>query len=306
MTLPESYRLIKPSIVAIVRKYEPHIEGTTVPEAPFIIGTGFIVGDGLVATNHHVASIIDSQPRPSTAPREEWPVVCYMFLEMDEHNLGLVPLKVIGKTETLSYKPQGPWYGPEIPDVSLINVEARELPQASIQPDAAILQEGLDLATAGFPMGRDTLMAPGYMHQHGPTLQRGILGALLPFPRTLPHAFIVNVLTQGGSSGSPVFLPDTGEVVGIVYAGLNEPAMTAKKDVYIRPTAVTYAIPAGFLDVTLKERRKAGELDTSSNLPTLKQLIETLPQRESNGPIRSEPAGPLSEKEISVLNVRQS
>lgn len=303
MTLPESYRLIKPSIVAIVRKYEKLPAGTTPPEAPFIIGTGFIVGDGLVVTNDHVAKIIDSQPRPANAPADEWPVLCYMFLEMDEHNLGMVPLKVIGKFQTASYRPEGTWYGPEIPDVALLHIEARDLPTARIQADPTILQEGMDLATAGFPTGRNTLMAPGYMHQHGPTLQKGILGALLPFPRTLPHAFILNVVTQGGASGSPVFLPGTGEVVGIVYAGLNEPAQTIAKDIYTRPTAITYGLPAAFIDISIKEAHKMPDFKNASDLPSLQQLIDTLPHRESSGPLRPGSDQVVSDKEISVLKI---
>ncbi|MCL4538474.1 MAG: serine protease [Bacteroidetes bacterium] len=304
MKLSESYRLIKPSIVAISCKYETLPKGIVPVEAPFIVGTGFIVGDGLVATNDHVSKALDSLPKPPWAPADEWPVICYMFLEMGEHDLGLVPLKVIGKFEIASYSPEGAWYGEKIPDVAFVRVEARELPTAKIQHDLAILQEGMDLATAGFPMGRNTLMAPGYLHQLGPTLQQGILGALLPFARTNPHGFIMNVMVQGGASGSPVFLPETGEVVGIINAGLNEPAKTAAKDRYTRPTAVSYGVPAAFLDLALKEARKLPEYGNPSALPTLKHIIDTLPQLERSGPVRFAGNQEISEQGISIFKLK--
>jgi hypothetical protein len=53
--------------------------------------------------------------------------------------------------------------------------------------------------------------------QH-PPLQAGIISATLPFPGTRPHGYLINVMIQGGASGSPVFLSDSGTVIGAVYS----------------------------------------------------------------------------------------
>ncbi|GAJ23629.1 unnamed protein product, partial [marine sediment metagenome] len=33
---------------------------------------------------------------------------------------------------------------------------------------------------------------------------------------------MINIMSQGGASGSPVFLPETGEVIGVLYGSLEE------------------------------------------------------------------------------------
>lgn len=198
MGLPNTYARIRKSIVAIVRKYEILNEGDPKPEIPFILGTGFIVDDGLIATNDHIVKIIDSQPKPPNVPQDEWPVMCIMFVEMNECDFAMIPLNILGKMVVTSHDPKGVWYGEKTPDLGFIRVKAKGLPILPLNTDWNILQEGMELATAGFPMGRNTLTAPGYLHHFGPTLQTGVLSALLPFPRSRPHAFIINVVSQGG------------------------------------------------------------------------------------------------------------
>src|SRR5260370_8790405 len=90
-----------------------------------------------------------------------------------------------------------------------------------------------------------TLTAPGWIHQVTPTLQRGIISAVLPFTCTTPHAYAINVMVQGGASGSPVFLSESGEVIGVLYAGLNDPRVTLlTPDLYTVPTNIRYVVPS--------------------------------------------------------------
>lgn len=305
MTLSDAYRRIKPSIVAIVRKYEMLNVGDPIPEIPFILGTGFIVADGLIATNNHVAKIIDRQPKPPETREDEWPIMCMMFLEMNENDCWMVPLNVLGKMEITSHDPKGIWYGDTIPDLAFICVKATGLPIVKLQPDWRVLQEGMELATAGFPMGRDSLTAPGYLHQIGPTLQKGVLGALLPFTRCRPHAFILNVVSQGGQSGSPVFLTDTGEVVGILYGGLEEPALTyTKKDAYQKTTAITYVLPAGLIESGMQAARKLPNCALPDDTLSLDDMIKKYPRHESKGPVRDSVTKKLASDSISILRSR--
>jgi len=73
---------------------------------------------------------------------------------------------------------------------------------------------GREIGTAGFPMGTDALVffAEGEslprLRQVSTTLRRGIIASLLPYDFPNPHGFTIDVMTQGGASGSPVFATD--------------------------------------------------------------------------------------------------
>jgi hypothetical protein len=110
-----------------------------------------------------------------------------------------------------------------------------------------------------------------------PTLQSGIISAVLPFRCEKPHGVMINLMTQGGASGSPVFAPDTGEVVGILYGGLTEQGFAANAPVEIAlPTNFSYFVPAHYIESALDRMRADGQFNPPDNAPTLEQLIETL------------------------------
>lgn len=283
MTLAQSYRAIKPSIVAIVAKYERRSEGQAEPEIPFILGTGFAVAEGLIATNDHILRAIRALPKPTFAPKGEWPIMCFMFVEVNETDLGILPLDVLGIFQIKSHTPGGAWLGTSIPDLGFIQVKAKGLRTVDIESDWKLLEEGMELATAGYPLGRDTLRAPGHLHHFGPTLQTGVLAAILPFPRSRPHAFIMNIVSQGGQSGSPVFLPQSGKVVGILYGGLNEPGLTEpNNEAYVQPTAITYILPGPLIHTAVQEAKKHADFAIPNDALTVQEMIATYSRKESS------------------------
>jgi hypothetical protein len=84
---------------------------------------------------------------------------------------------------------------------------------------------------------------------------------------------------QGGSSGSPVFDPETGEVVGVIYANLFETkSITGDGGLFIykNPTSHTLAIPTNHIQKALAaadlnvEFRRA----TAEGAPTLREIID--------------------------------
>ena len=248
--LTETYEKIKPSVVAIVSQVAKD------PRFPDIIGTGFCAReDGIIFTNRHVIDAITKLPRFKDG-QDEWPIKILYFLQ-SEKGMGVVVMSVHGVAK-ISYTPgvDNSYYGEESPDVGIINLrDVKGLPALKIKDDAAF-EEGMEVALSGFPMGSDTLKAPGWVHQIGPTLQTGIISAVLPMPCTNPHALLLHVQVQGGSSGSPVFLPDTGEVVGIVYAGLQDQYHFGNANglnAYNVPTALTYAVPGHILSQVLSK-----------------------------------------------------
>jgi len=249
MKLSESYEIVKKSIIAFIPKYLPHT-----PAFPPIMGTGFIIREnGLIVTNDHILKVISKMPKPPNAPPEEIPARV-LFFKITERGLTTVPLEVMGLLGIKEYNPGPSYYGPKIPDIGFVQVKAMGLPALEI--DASLfLEEGLEVATAGFPMGTDALMAPGWLHQITPILQKGIISAVLPFKTVKPHAFALNVMTQGGASGSPVFLPETAKVVGVLYASLfdiNEITQDSNNTKYRVPTNISYAAPSYLIADLLK------------------------------------------------------
>jgi hypothetical protein len=240
------------------------------PEIPPIFGTGYVVHeDGIIATNDHVVrafqrygKVFSQHLQESGLDAQSWPVSAMLFHRIPE-GVAQVPLEILGVATIKSFAPGDVYYGPPRPDLALVHVRARGLPAARVDGDIE-LSEGTPVATAGFPMGSDALTAPGRLHQLCPTLQQGIVSAVHPFAGCRSHGFALNIMVQGGASGSPVFLPETGAVVGTVYASLGDPQPVwglgddgGKHPIGVvrLPTTITHAVPSHYLARILEDTR---------------------------------------------------
>lgn len=221
--LPDAISRIKPSIVAI-GTFEP----TRNPGFTFQ-GTGFAIGDGsLVATNSHVAQLVLDPTRRETVavavPRPGGDAVireAVVVARDAEHDVSILKLSS----------------GALLPPVRL--------------GDSGNVREGALLAFTGFPIGAIIGLYPA--------THRALVSAITP--AALPQAstgsldaqlirrlrgdrfmvFQLDATAYPGNSGSPLFDPATGEVVGIMnmvfVKGGKETALTA-------PSGISYAIPA--------------------------------------------------------------
>jgi len=247
--LINTYKDIKRATVAIVGSLSKD------PSFPPVIGTGFIAReDGIIFTNKHVIEAFEHLPRRKGAPETEWPAKVLLFQVTSEGTI-ITPLNIVGVGSPLPMN-QKINYGENIPDIGIIEVNVKNLPTVKIA-DKFILQEGAEIATCGFPMGTDALRAPGWIHQLSPILQRGVISAILPMVCDNPHAIMIDIVTEGGASGSPVFDIATGEIVAILYAGLLETRdMTNHREnsalIYKNSTSHTLAIPSHYLQFALK------------------------------------------------------
>ena len=247
MSLPKVYETVRPGIVAFapfapdaIRKGSRHFD--------LVFGTGFIVDDSLIATNAHVAQEFDNIPSLAGQPR-----VVAMFFSRVPGGLGTVLLNVTKSVVIKSIGNTDMYFGPEDPDVALVAVNCRGLAKYALKLTAEPILEGTAIATAGFPMGNVLMHLEGQLDHPAPTLQAGIVSATLPYPgASFSHGYLINVMVQGGASGSPVFLADSGEVIGAVYASRLEVDAQGRA----LPTNFSHVVPSFFLAETLKQARE--------------------------------------------------
>lgn len=275
MSIVESYKAIKPSIVAFVLKYIPVFDkGAPPPHFPVILGTGFVVReDGVIATNAHVVRAFQKAFRPPDAPKDEWPVRALM-LRLTDHGVVEIPLEVLGVGMIKAFDGGKHYYGPKDgPDLAFVHVKVRGLPAVQID-STSVLEEGVEVATAGFPMGTDALTAPGWLHQLTPTLQRGVCSAVLPFACPTPHGYSINVMSQGGASGSPVFSCETGKIIGVLYGGLTDVDVTLRAhEPFKVPTNITYVVPAHYLATAMREFEKNPDMTLPADAITIDEML---------------------------------
>jgi S1-C subfamily serine protease len=192
MKLSDVVRAVRPSIVAFMPMYRVSLSPSSPPdEHPPIIGTEFIVHErGLVVTNHHVYEALRQLPRPPDAPAGEWPAVAVLFHEITKakypkaatDGYAAIPLGIAGVLKELQLSKEAIYYGPRRPDIALVHVKVTGLPALELLADHSAIEVGAEVGTLGYPMGREALIAPGWVHQIGPFLQTGIVSAVLPFP----------------------------------------------------------------------------------------------------------------------------
>jgi Trypsin-like peptidase domain len=290
LTLTESYKHVKKSVIAFMPKYRPKTElGMPIGH---IIGTGFFIGEnGIVATNHHVMKALGKIQTPSTHNPKEAAYWAVVFARV-EQGLATVPLEVIRVTTPKEFTPEGVWYGPDKPDIAIVQVMAKGVPALHLD-GGAFIEEGMEVATAGFPMGRDALLDGGQLNQIGPTLQRGIISAVLPFPSESPHGFTANVMTQGGASGSPIFLTDAGTVVGILHAGLVDYSKTSREESscdngqehthrHVVPTNISYGIPTWLLSTMMANIETQFDLRLPPETKSFDEIVEDVVKNQSS------------------------
>lgn len=220
---------VKRSVVG-VGSYLP----TRSPAIVFV-GTGFVLGDGLtVITNSHVVpEVIDTEHK---------------------EQLGIV----LPAGEGVSFRAATLEVRDRVHDLARLRLSGPPLPALQLG-DSAKAQEGQELAFTGFPLG----VVLG-LH---PVTHRALISAITPAvmpainsrrldPRTVAelrqsgfNLFQLDATAYPGNSGSPLFDPASGAVLGIVNMGL---VKGTKESAITNPSGITYAVPAEFIHALMQ------------------------------------------------------
>jgi serine protease Do len=227
--LPDTVARIKGGVVGVGT-----VERTRRPPALFR-GTGFAVGDGrYVVTNWHVIS------EPMDDSKKEFLAVF----------IGEGP-----EIRPATIAASDPRH-----DVAVLKISGDPLPSTLTLGDSDKVREGELYAFTGFPIG----VVLG-LH---PVTHRGLISSITPIAIPMPASgelndtvidrlrnpfdvFQLDATAYPGNSGSPLYDPATGTVVGIVNMVF---VKESKETVLQKPSGIAYAIPINFAQHLLDEK----------------------------------------------------
>ena len=227
--LPEVIEKIRPGIVAIGT-----IQQTRRPPAQFR-ATGFAVADGqYVITNAHVL--------PDTLNTEQKEYLAVFSGKGQRFESRLATTVALDREH----------------DLVLLKIEGSPLPALTLG-GAKSVREGQRIAFTGFPIG---IVLGLY-----PVTHSGIISAISPIAIPVPSSRQLNeevikrlkkpfevlqldATAYPGNSGSPLYDPQTGQVLGVVNSVF---VKESKETILQQPSGITYAIPVSYVQALLKQ-----------------------------------------------------
>lgn len=310
MKLGEIYKKIANCIVSINLRSSLEQDITSHVNFNPILGTGFVIDEsGIILTCGHVIDEIiksagqylldkiNEKKADSIEKFKEGSDVndlidvkgkCPAFINFfinDGKNVYVCPCDIIRASKIQGIKTSWNRVCNIVPDIGLIEADVKDLEKVILCDDFNKIEIGLEVGTSGFPFGKDLMIGREvidnnireYIQQASPTLKRGIISAILPIKCERPELFLTDIMVQGGQSGSPLFLVDTGEVIGIVIQSMHQlfnytyTSNSIEKNIQIPiPTGLSYSVPVHFLVNNLEKFKK----DNSVEKKDLKFLLE--------------------------------
>lgn len=217
---------IRISTCAVLRMEERHeqllagkVPGSKMPRPKFkVVGTGFLVRNNLVLTNRHVVELIVADGQ-KTGSYEHW-YLQFTYPRL-EGELTETTKRIVNAFAFIDPS------GADGIDAGLLELRREKKENFDICVpvefgDLTAIAVGAEIAVCGFPLGNALLVGPG-IWRFGPVLHHGIVSGVAPFEAADPRhltGFLTDINTAGGMSGSPVFMPCDGKVVGLHFAGV--------------------------------------------------------------------------------------
>lgn len=223
---------VKPGVVAIA-SHQPLRQ----PQVKFI-GTGFVVADGrhVITNAHNIPEVLD------ITQKETLVIVIPGKSGDDEKEVRLATVVSQDKAH----------------DIALLKFSDAPLPVLPLG-DAGSVKEGQEYLVTGFPIGS----VLGYHAVTHHAMISAITPAVQPVdnvkqlnPKMLKRmltefkVFQLDAIAYPGNSGSPVYHPETGEVVGVLNSVF---VKDTKESVLERPSGISYAIPVTHVLELLRE-----------------------------------------------------
>ena len=224
-SLADVIERVRPAVVGVGTSYPPRQPlGGERPDK--LLGTGFVVADGrLIVTNYHVL--------PKTLDTDRKQVLAVFSGRGKAANVH--PAQVIAEDE--------------LHDLALLEIRSGPLPVLTLGDDAAV-REGSPIAFTGFPIGAVLGLFPA--------THTGIVSSITPMARTADTArdlsaaqlkrmrdpydvFQLDAIAYPGNSGSPLYDPGSGQVVGVINSVF---VKESREAVLEKPSGITFAIPA--------------------------------------------------------------
>ncbi|MDQ2696638.1 MAG: serine protease [Pseudomonadota bacterium] len=228
-SLSDTIDRIRPGVVAVGT-----VLPTRRPPANFL-GSGFVVGDGRhVLTNAHVL------PDSLDERRKEYLAV------------------FAGRGRQVEARPAVQVAQDLEHDLVLLKIDGNPLPPLAVG-DSRQVREGKELAFTGFPIG----VVLGLF----PVTHRGMVSAITPIAIPVPSSrqldpalirrlrapydvFQLDATAYPGNSGSPLYEPDSGRVVGVINMVF---VKESKERVLQEPSGIAYAIPIAYARPLLQQ-----------------------------------------------------
>ena len=225
--LPETIARIKSGVVGVGT-----VQQTRRPPVQ-LLATGFVVADGNHAvTNAH--AIPDEMEGNSNE---------FLAVLTGDENGKAYPARIVRIDK--------------VHDLALLRFSGRSRPAFRLG-DSESVREGELYAFTGFPIGMVLGMRP--------VTHRGIVSAITPIviPQLSPKllnpkmikqlrdpydVFQLDATAYPGNSGSPLYVPETGEVVGVINKVF---VKESKEAVLEKPSGITYAIPVRYVKELLR------------------------------------------------------
>jgi serine protease Do len=226
---------VKASVVAVgtfVRTRTPPFQ---------FLGTGFVVDDGtLIVTNAHVV--------PALVDPAKMEVLAILLAAPDKDGKAQVR-----EAKQIAVDPGS--------DLAVLRIAAPALPALKLRGSDGV-KEGQEVLFTGYPIG--AVLGPY------PATHRGMISAITPIAipqakageldqRTIKRlasgpfpVFQLDATAYPGNSGSPIYDPDNGDVLGVINMVF---VKSTKESAMTQPSGITYAVPSSHIEELLKKSR---------------------------------------------------